>query len=96
MEDSRLNFPQKSPIRLVAMAIQGLLVGLIRCYRYVISPVLGPRCRFVPSCSDYAIEAVQQFGIRRGGLMVARRLTRCHPWGGSGFDPVPDVRAMRD
>ncbi len=64
----------------------------IRFYRYVISPLLGPRCRFAPSCSEYAIEAIQKHGAARGVVLAARRIGRCHPWGGSGYDPVPDKR----
>jgi hypothetical protein len=58
-------------------------------YRYLISPVLGPRCRYLPSCSDYALEALRRHGARRGLGLALRRIGRCHPWGGSGFDPVP-------
>ena len=62
----------------------------IRVYRYVISPLIGPRCRFAPSCSEYAMEAIQKHGVIRGSALAARRIGRCHPWGGSGYDPVPD------
>jgi hypothetical protein len=55
----------------------------------VISPVLLPRCRFLPTCSDYALEALAEHGAARGSLLAGRRLLRCHPWGGSGYDPVP-------
>ncbi|HMM76124.1 MAG TPA: membrane protein insertion efficiency factor YidD [Gammaproteobacteria bacterium] len=66
-----------------------LLVGAILVYRYTLSPWLGPRCRFLPSCSAYALEAVQRHGAWRGGWLAVKRLCRCHPWGGSGHDPVP-------
>ena len=66
-----------------------LLIGLLRFYRYAISPMLGRNCRFHPTCSEYAIEAVQRHGALRGGWLAARRIGRCHPWGGSGYDPVP-------
>lgn len=66
-----------------------LLVLLIRFYQLAISPWLAPRCRYMPSCSSYAIEAVEKHGAYKGGLLAARRLARCHPWGGSGYDPVP-------
>lgn len=62
---------------------------LIRGYQLTISPVLGPRCRFWPSCSDYALQAVQTHGPARGLVLGARRLLRCHPWCEGGFDPVP-------
>jgi uncharacterized protein len=62
-------------------------------YRYTVSPILGPRCRFLPTCSDYALEALAEHGLLRGAALILRRLLRCHPWGGSGFDPVPPRRA---
>ena len=61
----------------------------IRLYQLVLSPLLGRNCRFSPSCSSYAIEALGRFGIIRGGILAIRRLGRCHPFGSSGFDPVP-------
>jgi hypothetical protein len=62
---------------------------LIRGYQLVISPLSGPRCRYLPTCSEYAAEAVLVHGVVRGGWLSLRRIARCHPWGGSGFDPVP-------
>lgn len=62
---------------------------LIRFYQLVISPLLGPRCRYIPTCSQYAIEAIQYHGSWRGSLLTVKRVCRCHPWGGSGYDPVP-------
>jgi len=61
----------------------------IRLYQWLISPLLGPNCRFSPSCSHYAVAAIEQHGARRGGWLAVRRIMRCHPWGGSGYDPVP-------
>lgn len=61
----------------------------IRLYQLVLSPLLGRNCRFSPSCSSYAIEALGRFGIVKGGILSIRRLGRCHPFGSSGFDPVP-------
>ncbi|TVZ41678.1 hypothetical protein P886_1026 [Alteromonadaceae bacterium 2753L.S.0a.02] len=58
-------------------------------YRYFVSPLLGPRCRFEPTCSSYAIEAVASWGLLKGMLLAIRRLSRCHPWHSGGFDPVP-------
>ena len=58
-------------------------------YRAVISPLLPPSCRYTPTCSEYAIEAVKKHGVFRGGWLTLKRLSRCHPWGGSGYDPVP-------
>ena len=62
---------------------------LIRLYQLTISPMLGPACRFEPSCSHFAAEAVTRHGLLRGGWLALRRIGRCHPLGGHGFDPVP-------
>ena len=76
-----------------------LVILLLRLYRWTLSPLLasiaGPDggCRFVPSCSRYAEEAVKQHGVWRGGHFTVKRLCRCHPWGGSGLDLVPPVKA---
>ncbi len=73
-----------------------LCLGGIRVYQWVLSPLklalLGPsaKCRFTPSCSHYAMEAIRRHGVWRGGCMSFRRLLRCHPWGESGWDPVPE------
>ena len=64
-------------------------IQLVRVYRYAISPWLGSNCRFQPTCSEYAIEALRVHGLFRGGLLAIRRIGRCHPWGSSGYDPVP-------
>lgn len=66
-----------------------LLIALIRFYQTAVSPMLPPRCRFVPTCSQYALEAVRKHGAAKGALLAAKRIARCHPWGGSGCDPVP-------
>ena len=58
-------------------------------WRYLVSPVLGPNCRYLPSCSDYALEALRVHGAWRGTGLSVRRIARCHPWGGSGLDAVP-------
>lgn len=62
---------------------------IIRGYQVGISPWLPPACRYTPTCSAYAAEAIQKYGAVKGGWLATRRLGRCHPWGGSGFDPVP-------
>ncbi len=67
-----------------------LVIALIKAYRYVLSPLLGNRCRFYPSCSHYAEEALAQYGMTRGGWLTLRRLLRCHPWHPGGVDPVPE------
>lgn len=64
-------------------------IFLIRFYQAAISPYFMPSCRFTPSCSQYGIEAIQKHGAWKGGWLVLKRLSRCHPWGGKGFDPVP-------
>ena len=72
-----------------------ILIALIKLYRYAISPYLAPSCRFSPTCSSYAIEAVQRFGIFRGSWLAMRRISRCHPWHEAGYDPVPDNNDLR-
>lgn len=69
--------------------IVSALKKLIQAYHWLISPWLGNRCRFVPTCSEYAQQALDQHGAARGTMLVIKRLLRCHPWGGEGFDPVP-------
>ena len=66
-----------------------LMVGAISLYRLAVSPVLPPSCRYWPSCSEYAIEAIQRHGALRGGWLAARRVGRCHPFNPGGYDPVP-------
>ncbi len=73
-----------------AVLLSGLAIGLIRAYQWTISPLLPRSCRFAPSCSEYAAEAVQRHGALAGTALAARRILRCHPWGGDGYDPVPD------
>jgi putative membrane protein insertion efficiency factor len=68
-----------------------LLRRLVRLYQIVVSPALPPRCRYLPTCSDYAIEALARHGVAAGAWLALRRLLRCHPWGGSGYDPVPQA-----
>ena len=76
-------------IRGIASALTALMILLIRIYQRCVSPMLGQNCRFVPTCSQYAVEALRRHGPLKGGWLTIRRILRCHPWGGSGFDPVP-------
>lgn len=69
--------------------MKALLLGLIAVYRYAISPMLGRNCRFMPSCSEYASEAIHRHGSVRGSWLALRRVLRCHPWNPGGYDPVP-------
>ncbi|MDE6451967.1 MAG: membrane protein insertion efficiency factor YidD [Odoribacter sp.] len=66
-----------------------LLLFLIQFYQHSISPLYPPTCRYVPTCSQYAIEAIRKYGPFKGFWLTFKRVFRCHPWGGSGYDPVP-------
>jgi putative membrane protein insertion efficiency factor len=81
------------------MTARSAVAGALRAYKRVVSPLLPPACRFHPTCSAYAAEAVERHGVARGAVLAAWRLLRCHPWSEGGFDPVPPrhaaVRAPR-
>jgi uncharacterized protein len=64
-------------------------IGLIKLYQLIISPWLGPSCRFTPTCSQYGLEAFKKYGLFKGFWLTAKRIARCHPWGGHGYDPMP-------
>lgn len=66
-----------------------LFMGLVRFYQLCISPLFPPTCRFTPTCSEYALQALRKYGPFKGLWLTMKRLSRCHPWGGSGYDPVP-------
>lgn len=87
---TELKKPQeKSKLVKVMIVLAYPLVLLIRFYQMFISPVLPPSCRFTPTCSTYTLEALKKYGLIKGGYLGFRRIIRCHPWGGSGYDPVP-------
>jgi len=68
---------------------QNAAMGLIRVYQWTIGPALPPACRFQPTCSRYAYQAIERYGVFKGGWLTVKRLARCQPFGGSGYDPVP-------
>lgn len=72
-----------------------LLLGLIQLYQWFISPIFPPSCRFSPTCSHYAIEAIGRFGAWRGSILAARRVLKCHPFHPGGYDPVPEDQATK-
>ena len=72
------------------MMIKSIFVNIIKLYQYTISPLLGPHCRFNPTCSNYAIESIKKHNILKALFIIVKRISRCHPWGKSGDDPVPD------
>jgi len=69
--------------------LASLLIGLVRLYQRTLAHFIGGQCRFSPSCSNYALDALRTHGAFRGGWLTIRRVARCHPWGGAGDDPVP-------
>ena len=68
--------------------IKNLILICLKIYKFFISPILGNNCRFLPSCSDYAYEVITEKGLIKGGILAIKRLTKCHPWGKNGYDPV--------
>ncbi len=76
-------------LRFLKDALEWLLRLLVRFYQLCISPLFPPSCRFTPTCSEYAMQALRKYGPFKGLWLTVKRLSRCHPWGGSGYDPVP-------
>ena len=86
-KDNKLSL--KSFMHHASSILAAILIVPIRFYQRVISPMTPPACRFTPTCSQYAVEALQKHGPIKGLYLAIRRILRCHPWGGSGYDPVP-------
>ena len=76
-----------NPLTLIARLPRLLLIGLVRVYQYVISPYMPSACRYTPTCSQYSVQAFQKYGAVKGFILTVHRIGRCHPWGGSGYDP---------
>ena len=79
--------PERS---IISRFILLLTYAVLRGYKLLISPLIGPRCRHLPTCSEYAEEALRKHGLVKGGWLSIKRIGRCHPWGSSGYDPVPE------
>ena len=75
---------------MIRSIIKFVFISLIKTYQFLLSPFLGKNCRFTPSCSAYSIIAFESHGTLKGMVLVIKRISRCHPWGKSGYDPVPD------
>jgi len=74
---------------MVSKIFSFIFLLIIKAYKTLISPILPPSCRYLPTCSDYGIQAIQKHGPFKGGWLALKRISRCHPWGGHGYDPVP-------
>ncbi len=80
------------PSEALGKGVNLMLIGLVKSYKGAISPLLPPSCRYTPTCSEYALEALRIHGPLRGSILAIKRILRCHPWGGSGYDPVPPAK----
>ena len=67
-----------------------LIIVIIKFYQFFISPILGQNCRYLPTCSEYSIQSIKKFGIFKGAFLSLKRISKCHPWGNHGYDPVPN------
>ncbi len=76
-------------LELLTSLVARFLIALIKCYQYLLSPFIGQQCRFSPSCSQYAIDAIKKYGGIKGCYFSIKRLARCHPWCAGGHDPIP-------
>jgi putative membrane protein insertion efficiency factor len=80
--------PMKPQLNLLSRVAIAPFVLMIKLYKWVISPMLGPKCRYTPTCSQYALDALNKYGMIKGLWKALHRISRCHPWGGSGYDPA--------
>ena len=85
-----------SLFKYLSLAVGYFLKALITVYKYVLSPLLGPKCRYLPTCSSYTMEAIEIHGPFKGGWLGVKRILKCHPWGDSGYDPVPHKHGSDD
>ena len=76
-------------LKYINRLLVGILIFLVKIYQNIISPLTSSTCRYVPTCSVYSVEALKKHGIIKGGILSIKRILSCHPWGGSGYDPVP-------
>lgn len=76
-------------MRLLNQILSLPFILLIKLYQYGISPLIGPKCRYTPTCSHYGLAAFKKYGVLKGFYLTVRRVAKCHPWGGSGYDPLP-------
>lgn len=76
-------------VSLVSKGTGFLMIGCIKLYQWTLSPLIGRACRYTPTCSNYGIEAIRKYGPLKGGWLTLKRVLSCHPWGKSGYDPVP-------
>ena len=79
----------------MSQRLRAIAILPLRFYKRFVSPLLPPACRYLPTCSEYAMEAVMAHSLFRGGWLAIKRICRCHPWGGSGYDPVPPPRRKK-
>ena len=77
------------------ITLRNFLINLIQCYKFLISPLFGNSCRFLPTCSDYSIEALKTFGILKGLFLSLKRILSCHPWGSCGLDPLKKKKIVK-